>query len=187
MTLLTGVFYPLVILLCANLTMPWKAQGSIIKFNNHDIGSKLIGQNFNSKNYFWGRPSALNYTTLPASASNLGPTSAKLKKMLEERRFIVAQAHNIQDLSQVPIELICSSGSGIDPHISFKTAVFQLERVLKERYPSAIADMKLKIEEMIYNSIEKPIGRLFGAPNVNVLLLNLELDAYDKQNSETKL
>ncbi|QLH36406.1 MAG: potassium-transporting ATPase subunit C [Parachlamydiaceae bacterium] len=80
MTLLTGVFYPLSLLLVANLTMPWKAQGSLIQRENEIVGSKFIGQKFSNEKYFWGRPSAVNYNTLPAGASNLGPTSAKLQK-----------------------------------------------------------------------------------------------------------
>lgn len=181
MTLLTGVIYPLIILLSANLTMPWKAQGSIIMLGNKDIGSKLIGQKFSSNRYFWGRPSAVNYATLPSGASDLGPTSAKLKKILEQRRFNVAQVHSKQDLSLVPTELICASCSGIDPHISLGTAYFQIDRILKERYQSN-EEMKSKIQEMIYNNMDKPIGRLFGSPNVNVLLLNLALDEYDAQH-----
>lgn len=181
MTLLTGIIYPVTLLLIANLTMPWKAQGSIIKRSEKKIGSKLIGQQFTSDRYFWGRPSAVDYATLPARASNLGPTSAKLQDLIEQRRFKIAQAHNIRDLSLIPIELVCSSGSGVDPHISFNAAYFQLARVAKARSMTVN-----KIQEMIHNSVDQPRGKLFGVPYVNVLLLNLALDEYQEQHPSNK-
>ena len=146
MIVLTGSIYPIIILLVANLTMPWKAQGSLIKKGDNAIGSKLIGQKFNSERYFWGRPSAVNYSTLPSGASNLGPTSAKLRETIQQRRFKIAQAHNIQDLTLVPIGLVCASASGIDPHIKLDIAYFQLERVVQARSMTS-EDMKLKIQK----------------------------------------
>lgn len=180
MTLMTGILYPIIILLIANLTMPWKAQGSLIRRDGHVIGSNLIGQKFSSNRYFWGRPSAVNYETLHSGASNLGPTSAKLQQMIQKRRFKMAQAQGIQDLSLVPIELITASASGIDPHISFSAAYFQLARVAKARSMNS-ENLKLKIEEMIHNNTDKPIGKFFGVPHVNVLMLNLALDQYEEQ------
>lgn len=181
MILLTGVIYPVILLLMANLTMPWLAQGSIIEKNHKVVGSRLIGQQFTSDSYFWGRPSAVHNSTMPAGASNLGPTSAKLKNEIEQRRIKIAQAHNIQDLSSIPIELLCASGSGIDPHISIDTAYFQLARVARARSMSG-EEMEFKIHEMILNNIDKPIGKLFGRPYVNVLALNLALDEFQGQS-----
>ncbi len=181
MTLLTGIIYPLIITFFAALTMPWRAQGSLIDKDNKVIGSKLIGQKFQSKLYFWGRPSAVDYATLPAGASNLGPTSAKLRELIEQRRVKVAQAHNVQDLSLVPIELVCASGSGIDPHISVAAAYFQLERIIKARSITNI-DMQNKIRELINRNLDRPIGKFFGLPIVNVLMLNLALDEFLEHN-----
>ncbi len=181
MTVLTGFIYPLVILMIANLTMPKRAQGSIIYHNEKPIGSKLVGQQFTSDRYFWGRPSTVNYATLPAAASNLGPTSTKLQVLIQKRRFRIAQAHGIQNLSLIPTELICASGSGIDPHISLGTAYFQLARVAKARALNGNA-MVLKIEELINNSIDKSYSKLFGERYVNVLMLNLKLDEFAKEN-----
>ncbi|QLH36405.1 MAG: potassium-transporting ATPase subunit C [Parachlamydiaceae bacterium] len=97
-----------------------------------------------------------------------------------QRRLKIAQAHQIQDLSSVPVELICASGSGIDPHINIETAYFQIPRIMKAR--SITGDKnKLKIYEMIHNSIDKPVGRLFGIPHVNVLILNLKLDEFQRE------
>lgn len=180
MILLTGVIYPTILLLVANLTMPWKAQGSLLYEDEKAIGSRCIGQNFTDARYFWGRPSAVDYQTLPAEASNLGPTNSKLKEEIKKRRINLAQTHNVKDLSLVPIELICASGSGIDPHISQRSAYFQVSRVAQARKMS-----KEKIEELIYESLDKPIGRLFGVPHVNVLVLNIALDHYQKLHPES--
>lgn len=180
MTFLTGIVYPIIITFFAALTMPWNAQGNLILKENTLVGSRLIGQDFHSEKYFWGRPSAVNYSTVPSGASNLGPTSAKLKQEIEQRRFKIAQAHNIQNLSLVPIELICASGSGIDPHISLETAYFQIGRVAKARNMTS-NDMQYKILELINNNLDRPLGKLFGLPHVNVLILNLALDEFQKR------
>lgn len=184
MAFLTGIAYPVLILLFTNLTMPSKAQGSIIFKDGMPVGSRLIGQKFISNDYFWGRPSATDYSTLPAGASNLGPTSAKLKKMIDQRRIKFAQTHNIQDLSSIPDELVCASASGIDPHISLSTAFFQLNRVAQTRSMTS-NEMRLKIQTMIHDNIDKPIGKFFGEPHVNVLMLNLTLDEFQESLTKT--
>jgi K+-transporting ATPase ATPase C chain len=176
LTILTGIIYPLSILFIANLTMPQLAQGSLIYKNNRLIGSKLIAQKTNKEIYFWSRPSASDYDALPAMSSNLGPISLKLKKLIEKRRLKIAQTHHVQDLELIPNELVCSSASGLDPHISLNSALFQLERVAKARQIK-----EEKIYELIMNNISLPSGKLFGPPIINVLLLNLELDDYGQR------
>lgn len=173
MVLITAFFYPLSILILTHVIMPWKAQGSFIEVEGKIIGSKLIGQKFTREEYFWQRPSAVNYNPLPAGASNLGPTSRELKETIKKRALQVAQAHDIQDLSLIPIELICASASGVDPHISLNTAYFQAERVARAR-----GITKEIIEQFIMESLDKPLGRLFGSPYVNVLVLNQLLDQF---------
>jgi len=179
MTVLTGLIYPLGILLIVQLSMPKRSNGSLIKLNDQIIGSKLIGQKFESDRYFWPRPSASDYSAYPAKASHLGPTSAKLMKLIQERRFKLAKSHETKDLSTIPIELLCASASGIDPHISKRAAYFQIARVINARGMSD--SMKLEIEELISKNLDKPIGRFFGEPCVNVFMLNLALDAFEKQ------
>lgn len=180
MTLITGFIYPMILFFMIHLSFPWKAHGSLIEHNGSLVGSKLIGQKFTSQHYFWGRPSAVDYSTLPSGASNLGPTSHKLKQLIQQRRKEMAQAHKIQDLALVPIELICASGSGLDPHISFGTAYFQLSRVAQARGMTS-DEMRLKIEKIIHSSVDKPFGKFFGRSYVNVLMLNLALDKLHKE------
>lgn len=175
MSLLLGVLYPLSITFIANLTMPRKSQGQLLHSNGKVIGSKLIGQKFTHPQYFWPRPSAVDYETLPSGASNFGPTSQKLHDKIQERRLKIAQAHPLQDPLAIPSELLCTSASGIDPHISLSTAYFQLARVAQARSMTR-EDMINKIKELIHQNLDIPVGRLFGEPHVNVLMLNLALD-----------
>lgn len=181
MVFVTAFLYPIGVLIIANLTMPWKARGSLIEVDGKIIGSKLIGQKFSKDQYFWQRPSAVDYNTLPAGASNLGPTSQELKETIKKRAIQIAQAHQIQDPSLVPIELICASASGVDPHISLSTAYFQTNRVSKARGFSR--DI---IDRFIFESIDKPVGLFFGVPHVNVLVLNCLLDQHTNKLSKEK-
>ena len=176
-SLLLGLLYPVFILLIAKTFTPHKSQGSLIEKNGQIVGSKYLAQKFERDIYFWPRPSFSNYSTMHASASHLGPTSALLKNEIEERRLKVAKAHDSEKLENVPIELITSSGSGVDPHISLKAARYQLERVAAKRQ----LDQKI-IEQLMLDASEKPIGRLFGVKYINVLMLNLLLDTYSASN-----
>ncbi len=184
MTLLVGIVYPILVLVMANLFMPKKAQGSFVQIGEKNVGSMLVGQRFQTDRYFWGRPSAVDYNTLPAGASNLSPTSAKLRNMISQRRLKIAQAHQTQNLLMVPAELVCASASGIDPHISANTAFFQMDRVLQA--PSMTGEKSRSIlQKMIKDLIEYPAGRLISIPRLNVLMLNLALDELEDSNKET--
>lgn len=172
LTLLTGVAYPLLITLLAQLTMRHQAQGSFLTVNDKVIGSELIGQEFKSEKYFWGRPSAHAYDPLQSGGSNYGPTNKDLKKLIEDRRKIILSSHSIDDPRLIPSELLYASGSGLDPHISPSTAYFQAERVARARDIE-----KEKVEALIKKSTERRGLGFLGEPVVNVLKLNSDLDS----------
>lgn len=177
MTLLTGILYPMLITEIAQLTMKQKADGDFILRDGKRVGSALIAQKFQSDKYFWPRPSAVDYNPLPSGGSNLGPTSKKLKQLVQERKEIVLKAHHLPPEAAVPSELLFASGSGLDPHISPATAIFQLDRVLKAR--NADAELKKTLEDLIVKNTEKPFLGFIGEPCVNVLKLNLALDEWE--------
>jgi K+-transporting ATPase ATPase C chain len=170
MTLLTGLIYPLVITGIAQLFMSKEASGEIVFVGDKAVGAKLIAQKFDSEKYFWPRPSAIDYNPLPSGGSNLGPTSATLKKAVAERRAKILQLHQGAE-EHIPRSLLFASGSGLDPHISVKAAYFQMKRVAAAR-GMQVEQIKQLIDEQI-------VGRQFGFlgnPYVNVLMLNIALD-----------
>jgi K+-transporting ATPase ATPase C chain len=174
-TVLTGVIYPFFMTGMAQLIFPAKANGSLIMKDGKIIGSELIGQKFDSSIYFWSRPSAIDYNTVPSGASNLGPTSDKLKNQVAERRLLFATKNSIADISSVPVEMIFASGSGLDPHISPEAALLQLTRVATARNYNE--EQKQKAQQLIINKSEGPQFFLFGEPRINVFELNLAIDS----------
>lgn len=175
MTLLTGIIYPLLITAIAQLTMKHKADGDLLFFKAKTIGATLIAQKFESNKYFWGRPSSTDYNALPSGGSNLGSTSAALKKAVEDRQEKILKAHQV-DKDKIPPELLFTSGSGLDPHINISTAHFQIERIAKSRGVES-KDIKNVIDRMAI----KPSLGFSGEDYVNVLLLNQALDELLKQ------
>jgi K+-transporting ATPase ATPase C chain len=171
MTLLTGIIYPLLITAIAQVTMKRKADGDFLSSKEKLVGARLIAQKFESDNYFWGRPSSIDYNPLPSGGSNLGPTSAVLKKVVEERQAKILKVHPV-DKNKIPPELLFASGSGLDPHISISTAYFQIERVAKSRGIES-KEIKNLVDSML---IKLSLGFL-GETCVNVLMLNQALDA----------
>jgi potassium-transporting ATPase KdpC subunit len=174
MTLLTGVAYPLLVTGLAQLIFPQQANGSLIK--NHSgnvVGSNLIGQAFGNPSYFWGRPSATSpypYNAGASSGSNLGPTNPVLMDVVKAR-IDTLQAADPDNKATIPVDLITTSASGLDPHISPAGADYQVSRIAKLR---KIAPEKLR--ELVRVHTEERQWRLFGEPRVNVLALNLALD-----------
>jgi K+-transporting ATPase ATPase C chain len=163
LTLLTGVLYPLAVTAVARIAFHDSARGSIVMRNGEAIGSKLIAQKTESPKYFWPRPSAADYATVPSGASNKGPTSADLAKSIAERRDKFGK--------DAPDELLTASGSGLDPHLSPATAKYQAPRVAAER--------KIPVEtinSLIDELTESPQFGFLGEPRVNVLALNQALD-----------
>ena len=186
LTLITGLAYPLAMTEIANAIFPRQAQGSLIERDGKVIGSALIGQEFKSDKYFHGRPSATTapdpadsaktvpapYNAANSGASNLGPTSKALNDRIKED---VDKLKAENPASPVPIDLVTTSASGLDPDISPEGALFQVPRVAKARNMPEDR-VRLLVAE---NTSGRLIG-LFGEPRVNVLALNLALDAASK-------
>ena len=178
MTLLTGVLYPLLLTGFAQGFFSQKANGSLIEEAGVVIGSNLLSQKFTSAKYFWGRPSAVDFNPLPSGGSNLGPTSAELKKLYDERLQKLKWAHQDQlseNLKEPPQDLLFASGSGLDPEISPAAAQYQMARVARARGMSLS-----KIQMIVSGMTQAPQWGIFGEARVNVLTLNLALNlAYE--------
>lgn len=174
MTLLTGIIYPFLMTGFAQIIFPGKANGSLILKDGKPIGSRLIGQQFDSSVYFSSRPSIIDYNPVPSSGSNLGPANERLKiKVLERRRSFVL-LNSITDTSDIPAEMLFASGSGLDPHISPKAAQIQINRIAAARNYND--EQKMKIQQLVLNMTQNPQFSLFGEPRINVFELNLALD-----------
>ena len=174
MTVLTGIAYPLLITGVGRLFFAHQAEGSLIIDGGKVLGSELIAQKFTDPRYFWPRPSAVDYNTLPSGGSNLGPTSASLKDSIMARRSRLAVA----DSAPIPVDLLCASGSGLDPHISPEAAHYQLERVASARQLDKA--QRTVLLSLIDKYTEAPTIGILGQLRVNVLRLNLALDSLGK-------
>jgi K+-transporting ATPase ATPase C chain len=173
LTIITGVIYPMVVTVIAQVVFPHQANGSLIVKDGKVIGSELIGQPFDDPKYFWGRPSATSpfpYNAAASSGSNLSPTNPALVKSVQDR-VDALRAADPGSTAPVPVDFVTASGSGLDPHISPAAALYQVNRVAKARklQPEAVRALVDRHTE----------GRQFGflgEPRVNVLALNLALD-----------
>lgn len=174
LTILTGIIYPLLITGIAQVFFSPKANGSFLEKNGKVIGSKLIGQQFDTTIYFMSRPSAILYNPLPSGGSNYGLTSHKLKELVSARKKHFATFNYLDTLSVIPSEMLFASASGLDPHISSQAANLQVERIVKYRNFSPAQKKRLK--QLIKDQTEHPQFLLLGEERVNVLLLNLALD-----------
>ena len=173
-TILTGIIYPLFVTGIAQLAFPAKANGSIIIKDNNAIGSRLIGQQFDSIIYFSSRPSAISYNPLPSGGSNYGLTNVKLKNLVAERRKQFIKLNQLDSLTTIPSEMLFASASGLDPHISPQAALIQVDRIAKAR--SFKNNQKQKLFQCINALTENPQFYCLGEERINVLLLNLETD-----------
>ena len=174
MIILTELIYPLVMTGIAQLSYPSKSNGSLIFKDGKIIGSELIGQRFDSTVYFWSRPSNILYNPIPSGASNYGPTSDTLKKLVEFRRKSFANMNSITDLSSIPKEMDFASASGLDPHISPEAAFMQVDRISEARHFNV--NQKEKLFEIVKGMTEEPQFFCLGEVRINVLMLNMELD-----------
>ena len=175
-TLISGVFYPLGVTLIASNIFADKANGSIIYQDDIPIGSSFIGQKFTQPNFFWGRPSAADYAGLQSGGENLGPTSPKLIDTVRARLEYLNAQHTNTDRS-VPIDLLFSSASGLDPEISIDAALYQARRVADARGLSHV-----KLIALINENISPRTFGLLGEPRVNVLALNIAVDKLGDSN-----
>jgi len=180
LTLITGVIYPLVVTGIAQVLFPSQANGSLIIKGGQAVGSKLIGQSFDDPKYFWGRLSATGtfpYNAFNAenltgsSGSNYGPLNSALTDMVKAR-IDALKAADPSNKASIPVDLVTASGSGLDPHISLAAAAYQVSRVAKARGMSE-AEVRTLVEA---HTDGRQFGFL-GEPVVNVLELNLALDA----------
>jgi K+-transporting ATPase ATPase C chain len=179
LTLVTGVAYPLLVTGIAQAAFPTQANGSLIVRNGKAVGSTLIGQSFDDPKYFWGRISAttdangkaLPYNGGSSVGSNLGPTNPALIDEVKGRIDALVSA-DPDNRALVPVDLVTSSGSGLDPDISPAAAYYQVHRVAKAR---GIADAR--IQALVADHTEDRQFGILGEPRVNVLALNLALDA----------
>jgi potassium-transporting ATPase KdpC subunit len=173
-TVLAGIIYPLIITGISRVFYQQKAEGSLVKSDGIVKGSRLIGQQSDSPAYFWSRPSATGYQSLPSGGSNLAWSDQRLKVLVEERRERFIKGNMLNDTVSVPIEMLFASGSGLDPHISPRAAILQAERVARSR--NFNDDQKQELGRIIIKMTEEPQFSLFGEERINVFLLNLELD-----------
>jgi potassium-transporting ATPase KdpC subunit len=182
LTVITGLVYPLAITGIAGFLFPSQAQGSLIERDGKVVGSALIGQEFTSERYFHGRPSATTapdpqdstktvpkpYNAAGSGGSNLGPTN---KALIDRVSGDVDKLKKENPAAAVPLDLVTTSGSGLDPDISPEAALFQVPRIAKARNLS-----EDRVGQLVNENIQRPLAGLIGEAHVNVLALNLALD-----------
>jgi potassium-transporting ATPase KdpC subunit len=178
LSLICGLIYPLMITIAAQTVFSEKANGSIIKHGNQIMGSQLIGQLFTNPKYFHGRPQASDpqYDASNSGGSNLAPSSAKLIALAQAR---VGQARTENGLSAdtpVPADLVLTSASGLDPHISPLSAALQIKRIADIRKIT-----EADLEKIIQQNTEQPLLGIWGKERVNILELNIALDGIKVQ------
>jgi K+-transporting ATPase ATPase C chain len=170
LAIVLGIIYPLVITGISQVAFPYQANGEMINIDGNIVGSELIGQSFESPQYFQGRPSAIDYNASTSGGSNYGPTNQKLIDRVNETINEIKTTNNIPANVIIPSDMVLASGSGLDRYISVESALIQVPRIAKARNmsESSIKDLIQKTQETSFPGIGQPI--------VNVLKLNIKLD-----------
>jgi len=174
LTLLTGVVYPLLVTGLAKVAFAEQAEGSLVVQRGRTMGSRLVGQAFEDPTHFWGRLSATSpspYNAGASSGSNLGPTNPALTQAARAR-IDALRAADPASTAPVPVDLVTASGSGLDPHITPAAALYQVRRVARARGLD-----EARVRQLVEQRVEARTFGVLGEPAVNVLLLNLALDA----------
>jgi K+-transporting ATPase ATPase C chain len=173
-TVLTGIVYPLLILGLGQLLFPEQANGSLVQRGGYVVGSKLIGQNFDEPRYFWGRPSGTApapYNAAASTGTNLAPSNPQLISDVAARIAMLVKAHG-STMAPIPLDLVTASGSGLDPHITLAAALYQVNRVANSR-----GLRPADVRALVHAHAEGQAWGFLGEQRVNVLLLNMALDA----------
>ena len=174
LSLVTGLLYPLAVTGLAQVIFPHQANGSLVENTGQIVGSALIGQQFSAPGHFWGRPSAtapMAYNASGSGGSNLGPSNPALHQAVQER-IAALRAADPGNQAAVPVDLVTASASGLDPHISRAAADYQAARVARAR-----SLPEERVRALVAEHSEGALLGLLGEPRVNVLQLNLALDA----------
>lgn len=177
LSLITGVVYPLLVTALAGVLFPHSAEGSLIVRDGKPVGSEWIGQPFDAPEYFWSRPSAtapVPYNAAASGGSNLGPTNPALVDAVRAR-IATLHAADPENREPIPVDLVTSSASGLDPHISPAAAMYQVARVARARRMPADA-----VADLVDRYTEPRLLGLLGERRVNVLRLNLALDELNR-------
>ncbi|SHE74007.1 K+-transporting ATPase ATPase C chain [Thermoanaerobacter uzonensis DSM 18761] len=176
---LIGLVYPFVMTAIANLIFPYQAKGSIIKVDGKAVGSELIGQKFTDSKWFMGRPSAVDYNAESSGGTNYALSNPKFKEEVERNIEEFLKKNPGVKRSDIPADIVTSSASGLDPHISPQAAYLQVERVAKaNNLPEKV------VKKLVDENIEGRFLGIFGEPRVNVLKLNLNLLEEIKKNKK---
>ncbi|AEM79385.1 K+-transporting ATPase ATPase C chain [Thermoanaerobacter thermohydrosulfuricus] len=177
--ILLGLIYPFIMTAIANLIFPYQAKGSIIKVDGKAVGSELIGQKFTDSKWFMGRPSAVDYNAESSGGTNYALSNPKFKEEVERNIEEFLKKNPGVKRSDIPADIVTSSASGLDPHISPQAAYLQVERVAKaNNLPEKV------VKKLVDENIEGRFLGLFGEPRVNVLKLNLSLLEEIKKNKK---
>jgi K+-transporting ATPase ATPase C chain len=173
LTILTGLVYPLAVTGIGKLLFPLEAAGSLVLRDGKIVGSTLIGQSFSDPKYFWGRVSATSpmpYNGASSTGSNFAPTNPALLEAVG-KRIEALRAADPDNKLPIPVDLVTSSASGLDPDESPAAALYQVARVARARHMDVA-----KVRQLVLDHIEAPQWHIFGEPRVNVLTLNLSVD-----------
>ena len=174
MIILTGLIYPGLVTVITSIFFPYEAGGSLVECNGVIIGSKLIGQNFESPEYFWSRPSYNNYNPLPSGGSNLSPLNPLLTETIIQRENAFLYLNKTEKGLNIPAEMITASASGLDPHISPTAALLQVDRIANARGMNQ--EKRDQLVNLVNDLTEERQFSLLGEPRINVFLLNLKID-----------